>query len=465
VDRRLLGVPLGVAAAALPLAALWGYTVDDALIAGRVASNIALGLGHRFNAGGPIVDAVTPLGWAWVLAPFARGGSVAALMAAKILGAVSWLVAAGWLGARVLADTRRPRGALPLAAIAMNAPLAAWAASGMETGVVTALATFALVRSPLAPLSAGLAAAWRPELVPWACALAAGAALAGASDARARRMALALALALGPAVLVAIARVLLFGRATPLAFTAKPSDFAHGAAYALLAFAFTGPPWLAFAPFAVRRLDGHARAVLAAAALHFLSMLLAGGDWMVLWRLAVPVLPGFVLVGSALAERAAPWATVLRLALCVAVSSWALVTFGIPGRTVLANRLDFIDRARPALAGARRVAALDAGMIGAATHAPVVDLAGLTDPVIAAFPGGHTSKQLPRGLLEARGVDTVVLFLARGAKIADPWSESPFARVVEQRVALLLEPDAWRLVATLPLGGTEQSYVVLRAKR
>ena len=45
--------------AALPLAlALYGYTVDDALITARMASHLASGVGYRFNPGGPVVDRV-----------------------------------------------------------------------------------------------------------------------------------------------------------------------------------------------------------------------------------------------------------------------------------------------------------------------------------------------------------------------------------------------------------------------
>jgi hypothetical protein len=81
------------------------------------------------------------------------------------------------------------------------------------------------------------------------------------------------------------------------------------------------------------------------------------------------------------------------------------------------------------------VAALDIGWLGAATDATIVDLAGLTDPVIAVLPGGHTSKAIPAALLDARKVDTIVLLLSEGASLREPWTASQFARVVEQRIA------------------------------
>src|SRR4051812_50171324 len=82
------------------MATAWGFSVDDALISARVAWQIALGHGYRFNAGGPSVDCVTPLGWAYLLAPFARGGPERALWWASVLGAALWLLAGAALRGR-----------------------------------------------------------------------------------------------------------------------------------------------------------------------------------------------------------------------------------------------------------------------------------------------------------------------------------------------------------------------------
>lgn len=463
-SSKLLGGLLGVAVA-LPLVMwLWGYTVDDALIAARVAAHLASGRGHRFNLGGPIVDAVTPLGWAYVIAPFARSGPLAALGAAKWVGAISWLLAAAWLGAAITRSGRRSVRFVPLLVLAVCAPLAAWAVSGMETGVVTLLATLALSRRRTAVLAAGLAAAWRPELVPWAVVLSFGAAIARRESVRGR--ALALALALGPAIGVALIRAWAFGRVAPLAAFAKPSDLSHGLRYACGALAFTGPPWLLLAPSAARRLDGHARAVVAAVAAHVGAVMLAGGDWMSLYRLMVPVLPGALWAGALLAERAALWATALRTALALAACMTLLVVLGPAARRVGAERAALIRTAAPLLRGARAVAALDVGWVGAATPGRVVDLAGVTDREVAMLPGGHTSKRIPLGFLRARGVDALVLLLAPGQRLATPWWRSRFARAVEQRVAA----EAARELRVAPVGsvrllGSRERYVILRSYR
>jgi hypothetical protein len=458
---RVAGVALGLLLAWLPLALFWGFTVDDALISARVAANLARGIGHRFNLDAPLVDAVTPLGYAWLLAPLSAGDVLVAHRAARLLGAAAWLGAAGWLGAQIaLCGERRARFA-PLAVLAVSAPVAAWASSGMETGLVTALATFALGRFALAPLLAGLAAAWRPELLPWALVLGAGSAIArrpGAASAIA-----GLALALAPTLGVALARQLLFGSPTPLAAIAKPSDLTHGAAYALGALLFTGAPLLLLAPWTLRALPGHARALLAAIGVHFLALVVAGGDWMVLYRLAVPVLPGMLLVAAAISERAPGWATALRTSLAV-VSALTLWLLQWPAaRSVTQHRSELIARARPELAGAARVAAVDVGWVGAASEAHVVDLAGVTDPSIARLPGTHTSKRIPDSLLRAQRVDAAVLLLA-GAAPDEPWTASRFVYAVDERAARQAEALGLAPAALIPLGGTGRSYLVLRAK-
>jgi hypothetical protein len=128
---------------------------------------------------------------------------------------------------------------------------------------------------------------------------------------------------------------------------------------------------------------------------------------------------------------------------------------GPVARRVGADRARLIELARTPLAGARSIAALDIGWLGAATTAGIVDLAGITDPRVAMLPGGHTSKRIDDALLRARNVDTLVLLEARSP-------EAGYAREVERRVALLPSVADLRPVARLPLGGGTQHYVVLR---
>ena len=85
------------------------------------------------------------------------------------------------------------------------------------------------------------------------------------------------------------------------------------------------------------------------------------------------------------------------------------------------------------LARCERVATIDVGWTGAAApQASIVDLAGVTDPEVAALPGGHTSKNISGAFLTARSPDALVFQLAPGA---DADTAPRFARNTEQRLA------------------------------
>jgi hypothetical protein len=116
------------------------------------------------------------------------------------------------------------------------------------------------------------------------------------------------------------------------------------------------------------------------------------------------------------------------------------------------------------LADAHEVAALDVGWVSAATEADIVDLAGLTDPEIAALPGGHTSKRIQGRFFLSRDPDAWLVYAPEGLP-ADlgSWRQARYPRVVEARlvhddaVARRFMPTAW-----LPLGTRGAGYVLLR---
>ncbi len=457
--KAILGWLLGVSVAIPAAAWLWGYMVDDALITARVAAHIAQGLGPRFNPRGPLTDAVTPLGYAQLLAPLGGGDTWHTFVAAKWLGLVAWLAASGLLGVSIARAGQRKRRFTPLGIVLLSAPLAAWAVSGMETGVVTLLATLGLLEGPLAALALGAAAAWRPELVPFAAVLVSGRLLVARPAAR--RVLAELACLLVPALCIALARWLAFGRAVPLSFYAKPSDFAHGLRYALGAFAFTGLPWLLLGgPRELSAVPRAARPLFVAFAVHLFALVLCGGDWMTLYRLVVPALPCAALAAAYLAEQARPlW---LGLRLFIATASALLLAFGLgrSARRVGAERMALIAAARPVLARDPRIAALDVGWVGAARDAEVIDLAGVTDPEVAAFPGGHTSKAIPKAWLFKRAPTAIVLLLADG-ELQDSFEWSWYSRAVEERIAHTVGAD-FKVRTTLALG--QQKYVLLEPR-
>ena len=460
-SRNPIGGALVAIALAIPACTwLWGFTVDDALISARVAAHCAQGLGPRFNAQGPATDAVTPLGYATLLSWFGERDVLRTLLTAKWLGLLAWLTSAGVLGALVTRVGRRWQRFTPLTLLALNAPLAAWAVSGMETGLVTLLTTLGLHEGPSGAFSLGLACAWRPELVPFAVVLiGVRAFVARSAAATALRR---LALVALPAAGVAIVRLHAFKRAVPLSFYAKPSDFAHGLRYALGAFAFTGLPWLLLVtPRECARLPRAARPLFAALCAHFLALVLCGGDWMALYRLAVPVLPCAALAASHVAERARLAWSALRLAFGLAGSLMLALGLGPRARRVGADRAQLISAGRPVFAHDARIAALDVGWVGAASDAEIIDLAGVTDPEVAFFPGGHTSKRIPGPWLFARRPTAIVLLLNDGI-VREPFAKSWFSRTVEERTANLVASE-FKVRTTLTLGDG-QTYVVLEPR-
>jgi hypothetical protein len=469
VAPAALGVAVRVRLAAVAVVATlgalgfgWGFTVDDALISSRVASHIADGLGHRFNARGPVVDCVTPLGWAWLLAPFSRGGAWSGLLAARWLGLGCTLASAAF-GAWVLGrHVRRPGWALAgCVTLLVCLPLGAWGSAGMETPLVGLLVTLSLCPGLWGPAFAALASALRPELLPWAFTL--GLLLPAANS---KRRVLHASIALSGGALAMLCRHWLFGSLTPLAVYAKPSDFSHGIVYVGFGLLQTGLPLLLAGTKAYRALPqalgAHAVALLA----HFGALVVAGGDWMALYRLFTPILPLCWVVGSALLDVQSTRTRVAKLVLCATCSLWLLVDKGTSARSVMDGRNTLIEGGKALLQDRAVVAGLDVGWLGATGDFQVVDFAGLTDPDLAILPGGHTSKRLPGDLLWRRNVDTLVLLTRPGEDLQrvarEGWRTASFARQVEQRVTLLDGAEEFTLTGALPLPNTTQHYLIVQ---
>jgi hypothetical protein len=355
--------------------------------------------------------------------------------------------------------------AFALATVALSVPLAAHAVSGMETAFATALATCAALAGPrvrLAGALAGLAASLRPELAPWAVILALG--LGWAARASASRVVGAACLALGPFVLCAVVRWAVWGRPGPLALLAKPSDVAHGLAYVARGYCDTLTPLLVLAPLALRR-DRFALALALAFVAHIAAIVVVGGDWVHFFRLLVPVCPSLAWAAVLAAEHAHVAATAVRSVLAVG-AGLALLPGAIPWRGLQADRAAIVSSASSWLDDTHAVAALDVGWVGAATEADIVDLAGLTDPEIAALPGGHTSKRVGAMLLLSRQTDAILLYTPKGLPDGDldAWRDVRWGRVVEARLAGdEVVARHFTAVAWLPLGSGPAGYVLLRA--
>jgi hypothetical protein len=394
---------LGALAALLPALWMWGFTVDDALISVRYARHLASGIGWRFNVHGPSTDGVTPLPWPLLIAPFAHGDPLAVLARIQGLGVAAWVATGAGVGRAIgRVDAPAWSRAAALATMALSVPLAAYAVSGMETAVATALAT--------------------------------GAALS-------------------------------LDRPRTTALLAKPSDVEHGLAYAGAACVVSLVPVLVLAPVAILR-DRGAVALVLAALVQVGAIVLVGGDWMPYARLLVPVVPSLVYAAVLASRHAHPIATAVRSAVAVLLGVALVARGGTAGRTVGPARTALVATSRPWLADAHRVAALDIGWVSAATEADIVDLAGLTDPEIAALPGGHTSKRVDARFLLARAPEILLVEAPRGLPRGGlaAWQDTATPRAVEARlladdtIAQAFTPAAW-----LPLAPPPNGYILLKS--
>jgi hypothetical protein len=248
---------------------------------------------------------------------------------------------------------------------------------------------------------------------------------------------------------------------------AKPSDLTHGVAYAGAACVVTLVPLLVIAPFALRR-EARALAIVLAAVAHVCAIVVVGGDWMPYARLMVPVVPSLAYAAALASAHAHRIATIARSFTVMGLGAMLIARGGALGRRVGTDRVALIAEAGPVLADARCVAALDVGWVSAATDADIVDLAGLTDPTIAALPGGHTSKRVDAMFLLSRRPDAVLLYAPAGLPGGrlGAWQDAAYPRVVEARlardevIARHFGPVAW-----LALGPSSGGYVVLRRER
>lgn len=446
---------------------MWGFTVDDALISIRYARHLASGAGYRFDIGGAATDGVTPLPWAFVLAPLAHGSALEVLARAKVLGLTLWLAAAFALGHRV-GTTPAAAGwkLVALALMALSLPVAAGSVSGMETGVAVALATFAAIevdREHLysAAIWAGSSAAFRPELVVWAVVLALASSLVVRSPKKTASLGL---LAFAPFAVCAGVRLVAFGHLAPLAVLAKPSDLTHGSIYAVAAALTALTPVLAFAPLALWRAPLSAKAIALAGVAHLCAVAVAGGDWMPYGRLVAPIAPSLALAFVRSAPTAKTWSLVLRSALAALLGLYFSIAAAPRGRHVGRDRAALVEEARPYLQNAHVIASADIGWPSAATEADLVDLAGLTDPEIAALPGGHTSKRFEAGMLLDRKPDVILLYATAGvtASTLDDWTSAEYEKVIDVRIASSpLIQRHFEAIGFLPLGDRGAGYVVL----
>lgn len=438
---------------------VWPFTVDDAFIVARFAKNLAE-RGHYGMNLGATADGVTGPLWlvpgvaAEWLAPGVAdsflGGS--AVTAQKAVGLAATLCAAGvavrW------GEGVRERWATALALTA-SASVALWAAAGLEAGAAALLVTLAVgaarVNSRWVWLPLALAPWVRPELCP---SLLAFVLLARAKHWRGALAALAVSVAA-----VGAFRWMAFGSPVPMAVFAKPSSVGAGISYTLLgalvatwgvgvrvAWKGRGRPGAESDPVP--------RAAFLALGVHCAAVAVAGGDWMPGFRLLVPWIPvyawlygrGVVAMLISRSPRAALVLSALPLllgAIDVAVQLPRARASGVSTEL----HAESIHAWLRSTGGP--VALADIGRL-VPPDLDVVDLGGVTDARVAHMPGGHMSKAIDMGYLEARAPR---VFLLGTHRVDDlPFEPTLFVHPVERTLAR----SAWfrahyRFVRQLPL--------------
>jgi hypothetical protein len=304
-------------------------------------------------------------------------------------------------------------------------------------------------------------------MLPWALVLVSGFAIADGSR-TAARMARAITLSVLPFALCAIVRTIVFGRPAPLSLLAKPSDFSHGALYAVAAALVTGGPLLGLAPIALRRAPAPARVIALAGFAHLAAVALAGGDWMPFARLVAPIVPSLLYAWVGSVANLKVWIALPQATVALVLQAYMVVMAAPAGRHVMRDRAALIGDARILLADKKRVASLDVGWPSASTEGEIIDLAGVTDPDVAVLPGGHTSKRVDAPFLLAKDPDVLLLYTtsALDASHLDAWPEATYGRVLEARLARdELVQTHFDALAFLPLGDRGSGYVVLARNR
>lgn len=467
---RLLGV-LGVGLVGV---CAWPYTVDDSYIVARYALRLARGEGYTWNPG-PATDGVT--GPAWVLPGWlAAAGGYDPVIAAKVVGLCCAALAAY---ACIAAQQKRARGTQLawIAAILLvcQPSLGGSGSSGLETGAATLALTCAAQAALASPkpmiVSLGLAIAalaWlRPELAV-SCALFL---VVATLRTGLRRSWSAWMIAASSALAVCLFRWRISGSLLPMAWQAKAGSLQDGWSYSLRAIlVLSGVTGIALAAAGAALGQFRERARAWALLAHFGAVVLAGGDWMPGFRLWVPLFPQYAAlaaVGSERLWRRGGWArgssaaglliacAVPLLDLSLRIPEWR--SAGKSRETVgaaIARELRDHDR---------RVALVDIGFIGYASGVKTIDLAGLTDPAVAAFPGGHLAKHITSEWLEAQAPDALLLHSSLPPTAAgDGRLQRLTGYPVEMRVARFSWVAKQFRVAEIYAYGPGYHYVLLR---
>jgi hypothetical protein len=413
-----------------------GLILDDAYISFRYARNLAGGHGLTFNPGAAPVEGYTNFSLVAVSGLLARLGiAPEAFVPMAGLACAAGLVVVVARAGRRLAAVEAGGGAIdPLAGIAaasivaITSGVALYAATGLETvayGLLLAAAGVALVegRAIAFAVLTSFAFLTRPEAA--LLGVVGTGVLLGRRDRRGALSAVVVFAAIvGPYL---VFKWIYFGTIVPNTLLAKQPYLAFGLRYGVAALV---PPFeldmprgqfllavVAAAALGWRAACGPRRLLLALWGVFAVATVLEGGDWMFDHRFFVPIAAWLALAADARVlqafRRRRGWDVAVVAALVAYAGTQALHTRAM---SAFYDGHGQIDDRVSALAeqleshGVKSVALLDIGVFSyAGDGLEILDLAGLTDPVVARSPGYHTTKQPPVEYLERRAPDMIVI--------------------------------------------------------
>ncbi len=405
--------------------------LDDAFITHRYAANLLTGRGLTFEPAAAAAEGFSSPLWLGIDLAVGRVLGLGVIPgAAALVGCASLLLALAALAATSLRHGRlAPWLACPL--LALSAPVAYHTATGLETLLFTAL-SLATVAALVGGLprwvgvgAAALAVACRPEGLWLPVVLGATLAALGWSRGRARALPLGVSVAVAGGILFVVRRAL-FGQWLPNTYAAKPPDRLEGARYLVDGLL---DPWalglLLLAGLGAWFGGRRSRAWLAAAVAWAAAAVLEGGDWMPGARFLLPM---YAALAAAAAGGAVHLATrrgmVLMVPVTVTLVAGVLAAEGMVALAADTRRtIRHEDRVIEELLSdvdARGVALVDIGRIGFFGRMEIVDLGGLTDPVIGRAPGGRLAKRFDRDyLFDRRRPEAIVLRVDRDPALAE----------------------------------------------
>lgn len=417
------------------------YTVDDAYISFRYARNLADGNGLVFN-NGERVEGYTNFLWTIVHSICIRAGFRPDIFA-KGLGLASAL------GTSVLILKLAILWGHPLAPLSVFAFLL-WSASGavavatmagLETHAFTFLLTLGIVlySKPVRPtrdfagalLAMSVAALMRPEAV-LIIALTLGHYYVTTKPSSYRTWPLVLPLSLLLPFL--LWKLSYYGSPFPNTLSAKSGggydQLVRGYGYIkgfVNEYGKVGFYFLGLLPY-LRLPLGRQRSYSLTILIAYLSyIVVTGGDWIPHYRFLLPILPliylsvqdGLLLVWDLFSRGRRPWRWWAPSLMTVVL---AIILFDIANQShylrlhteMWANGYDYAHKyvgnwLRDEAEDDETVALMDVGLIGYLSPMRVLDITGLTDPYIAAAPGGFLKKEYPLDYLFDSGPDYIVL--------------------------------------------------------